>query len=156
MRYGKRWSILERWKMDSEALMGIKPKARPKSHSTGEEISFDVIDFAEDFFHLSMEDVVNLSGDKLKALVEMERFFGDGMSLEKLEIICDDGFGESFEEMFAIAKGGSLFPKLARDYAEMAHMIPWEELPPMDLNHECDCSLLWEAYEEKYGPLDES
>lgn len=60
MRYGKRWSILERWNMDSEVMMGKKPNSPPQNRSTGEEVRFDAIDFAEDFFHLSMEDVLDL------------------------------------------------------------------------------------------------
>lgn len=154
MRYGKRWSILERWKIDSEALMGKEPKSPPKNRSTGEKISYDVIDFAEDFFHLSVEDVVNLPGDKFKALAEFEHFFGDGISLKKLEIIRKDGFGESLDDMFDNARGGSLIPKLARDYVEKKFMASWDELPPMDLNYFGDRDYLFEAYEEKYGPLD--
>ena len=107
------------------------------------------LDFAEDFFNLSWEDVKKLPEDKLKALEELKDFFMD-FSDEKLEELYKDGFGESLDEMFDKTADGSLVPKLARDYTEKVLGCLWEEFASVEGG---GTPFMIEAYTEKYGEI---
>ena len=127
MNYGKPLTLAERWQIDSDMMEGDYPPP-PKNKATGAELYSNILYFGEDFLHLSKEDMVRLSAPKFTAVCALEDLFcelklnlydklgtGDA-AFKKLESLCDEGLGETLDEMYANSPEGTLVPKYVREY----------------------------------------
>ena len=127
MKYGKYLTLAERWRIESDIQDGKELPPLPKRKQSGEEIQNSTLSLAEDFFGLSEKDVISLNEDEFSGLKYLDGQFdnlldcltsilGYKVGFKKLESLCNEGLGETFNEMYANSPKGTLIPKYVRDY----------------------------------------
>ena len=126
MNFGRPLTLAEKWQIDSDMLNGDYTPP-PKNEATGEELYSGILDFGKEFLHLSEDEMIHLSASHFAAVCSLEDAFyellmslrdklGPDAGFRKLESFCDEGLGETLDEMYANSPEGTLVPKYVREY----------------------------------------
>ena len=115
----------------------------------GAFIRRDEIVLAEEFFGMSPEDVIALDDNKFAALRKLDEWFGE-LHDRIIFAIYNDGFGETFDEMYAHSKDGMMLPEFVRKFIEKQVGESWDKIDDWIISTDY-WDFIHESMTEKYG-----